>query len=69
MINGSEIDYSATVKCGELYVEASTRLPLGYYYSAWEWRVDYLYYNNYIDTVQYEEIYRTKEPTQFGPYY
>ena len=69
MINGSEIDYSATVKCGELYVEASTRLPLGYYYSAWEWRVDYLYYNNYIDTAQYEEIYRTKEPTQFGPYY
>lgn len=70
MINGAEtINYTATVECGNLSEESSATVLLNWLYPAWEWRVDYLYYNNYIDTAQYEEIYRAKEPTKFGPYY
>ena len=70
MINGAEtINYTATVECGNLSEESSATVLLNWLYPAWEWRVDYLYYNNYIDTAQYEEIYRAKEPTKFGSYY
>ena len=66
MINGSESKYTATITCGDFSTQASETV----WWEAcrpWEWRVGYLYYNNYIDKAQYEEIFSTREPTKYGP--
>lgn len=68
MINGSESKYTATITCGDFSTQASETV----WWEAcrpWEWRVGYLYYNNYIDKAQYDEIFSTREPTKSGPYY
>ena len=64
MITGDITTYRATVVCGDLEVEAKCEFdPAGDYYY-WEWRVEYLYYNNYIDKARFDEIFRTTEPSK-----
>ncbi len=64
MIEGSAINYTATLVCGDLTVEKSCEIDLAGSYYYWEWRVEYLYYNNYIDKAQMDEIFRTREPSE-----
>lgn len=68
MINGTEINYTATVICGDISNYDTLLVRIQNYYVVWEWRVDYLYYNNYIDKAQYDEIYRTTEPSDHRYY-
>ena len=64
MIEGSTINYTATLVCGDLTVEKSCEIDLAGSYYYWEWRVEYLYYNNYINKAQMDEIFRTREPSE-----
>lgn len=67
MIEGGTVYYRAKITCGELVVDTYHELRTEYFSIYWEWRVDYLYYNNYITQDRYDEIVRTKEPSKLSP--
>ena len=69
MINGGTTVYTAEIKCGDIEAQASYTLNFAEQLYYWEWRVEYLYYNNHIDKAQFDEIFSTREPTKFGSYY
>lgn len=66
MIEGTDISYSGKIQCGGVDVAAvsNTTNILFYLAGYWEWRVNYLYYNNYITKAQYDEIFSTREPSK-----
>ena len=65
VINGDECLYTATVVCGELSQKVQGWVNWKSYIY-WEWRVQYLYYNNYITQEQYDNIVATTPPSEIG---
>ena len=66
MINGDECLYTATVVCGELSQQVQGKVNWKSAYIYWEWRAQYLYYNNYITQEQYDNIVATTPPSEIG---
>ena len=69
MIEGTDISYSGKIQCGGVDVATVSNTTNIMFYLAgyWEWRVNYLYYNNYITKAQYDEIFSTREPSKVLP--
>lgn len=66
MIEGTDISYSGKIQCGGVDVATVSNTTNIMFYLAgyWEWRVNYLYYNNYITKAEYDEIFSTREPSK-----
>ena len=67
MVSGDKTNYTATVVCGDLSETASCEVWWKSKYNYWEWRVQYLYYNNYITKEQYDNIVATTPPSEILP--
>ncbi|MBQ9079496.1 MAG: hypothetical protein IJY27_00300 [Clostridia bacterium] len=66
MISGAEINYTATIVYDDLSQTVTYPVSWEHLYY-WEWRVGYLYYNNYITKEQYDNIFATTEPSKILP--
>lgn len=56
MISGGTLIYSGVINCGELSVKARYEFNVDFLMCYVEWRLDYLYYNNYITAERYAEL-------------
>lgn len=65
MLNGNTATYSTKVTIGDRTFGVECSYDMNYPY--WEWRVAYLYYNSYITLEQFEEIHRTRKPSEVLP--
>lgn len=67
MIYGGTLIYSGVISCSELSIEASYEFNVDFLMCYVEWRLDYLYYNNYITAERYAELIASISPAPVLP--